>query len=71
MKCPRRKRYASNDHGGWDEEFLGCSKEECAWWSEEAEQCDPLGIITWLMLIEGHISRLVDKMPPGTASKFG
>jgi len=40
-----------------------CLKEECAWWSEEHSQCDPTGLLPWLIHIESRLSDLVDKMP--------
>lgn len=63
MECPQRKRLVSNDSGGTDEIFLPCSKEACGWWSEEMNQCDPLGIQPWLMHIEGHLAALAGKSP--------
>ena len=42
-----------------------CLKEECAWWSEEHNQCDPTGLLPWLIHIESSISEIASKIPLG------
>lgn len=63
MECPRRKRYVSNDHGGWDEEFLPCYGTMCAWWQPEIGNCIiyQLGMEIGTLCL--FLEEIKDKMP--------
>ena len=65
MKCPMTyKLYAYPDEkvtakGG------ECLREECAWWSDEHKQCDPTGLLPWLIHIESRLSAIADYLGHG------
>jgi len=69
MKCPLpiiELYQDSNSHGlAWRE----CDKEECAWWSEELQQCDPTGLLPYFIALGNTLSKIADKMPKDLAPR--
>ena len=45
MKCPLLTKYFEADTEVFYHEPTDCIKEECAWWSQDLNQCDPTGLI--------------------------
>lgn len=63
MKCPRRKRYVKNSEGGWDELFLPCIKEDCAWWNEHNNECCFISTGKVLNAISTYLYEIKEKIP--------
>jgi len=64
MKCPL---LTDKNYGEQLERTMAkgdCLKEECAWWSDEMEQCDPTGMLPTIIAIRNTLGKLVDKMRP-------
>ena len=63
MKCPLFTML--DTRAQLDEEVATgeCIRGNCAWWSGEHKQCDPTGLLPWLMHVESRLSDLVAKMP--------
>lgn len=55
MKCPLREVPAFDGKGDVHFEQADCLEGECAWWSDDLDQCDPTGLLPWL-------KKLVDLM---------
>lgn len=65
MKCPFRFMGCEIDALKPPETRFLCIQEECAWWSDEHKQCDPTGLLPWLIHIESRLSEIADKVGHG------
>lgn len=60
MKCPLM--FAGDTSTGleYGEAQCNCLKEECAWWSEDEDQCDPTGLLPTmreiLIILQNHFN---------------
>lgn len=67
MKCP----LSITGELTADKEFIGaaadCLKEECAWWSEELNQCDPTGLLPWIKRVAEALEHIAGRMPKDLA----
>ncbi len=63
MKCPLQLHAYHIASENVDIHDTECSRGECAWWSKEAGQCDPTGLIPWVQDLIRALDSLVDKMP--------
>ncbi len=63
MKCPLRRNVEVNAEGGFNNTFLDCLKEECAWWSKSMEACCIPVLAANLMGLNQIMLHLADKMP--------
>lgn len=63
MKCPLLERYVDTTVEPYKGGFRDCLKEECACWSRALNQCDPTGLLPWLVKLIGVLEEMVEKMP--------
>ena len=63
MKCPLRRKALANSDGGFNNTFLFCLKEECAWWNKVQEECNLVTLAAELFNISGFLNDIRNKMP--------
>ncbi|KKL08017.1 hypothetical protein LCGC14_2580140 [marine sediment metagenome] len=63
MKCPLLTIGLSAVAAKEAVEMEDCIKEECAWWSDDLEGCDPTGMLPHIIKIADRLMELVAKMP--------
>ena len=54
MKCPKSFE--------WGQAFE-CLREDCAWWDEYFQRCDPTGLLPHIKSIEETLAKIKEKMP--------
>lgn len=63
MKCPLMVTRILDPTDETKGKFTNCLKEECPWWNEDLEQCDPTGLLPWFIALVSLLEDIVDKMP--------
>lgn len=63
MKCPLMFNGAMVVVAKGKGTKIDCLKEECACWSRALNQCDPTGLLPWLVKFIGVLEEMVEKMP--------